>query len=264
MSFDVAALRGAAEIKITIEFDREKVQQSVRSLENDALFDRLKRAKVRTLPEEVQRVLHAIGERGSGVREELEKEFAPCLARSGFTLQVLINDGFLVEDTVGLSVVVSRPEVKEYPEPLSREEMERIERELGGAMTGPVLKSFVREVNRNFGPAGLRVIESVMAELGAKYASRVEDVKGKGPKAVGLKFVALMQGLNNPVRIVEVTDDRVRFRIDGCAYGLGRGDADICHAVSEFDRSLVGHLGCKVYYPRVVPDGYPYCEGVVY
>lgn len=250
-------------VHIAIELDHEWVYRNIRELENDQLFQRLKRQKLVGLPITAQLFVNEVRDRGPIPRGEATRKWQSRLVADGLTIDSLIYDGYIVEDSLHGKRFISCPEVTGSPEPLSSDQIDQIRQQLPRTSQGSFLKAYVREVYRNFGSHGLLVIENVMSDMGRDYALALAEFKDKGPQVVGLRFVELMQSTGSPVTVVESTPDRVRFRAARCAYELGRGDTDVCHAVSAFDRSVIGELGCVINYHHIIPEGSAYCEGVV-
>jgi len=248
--------------KYNIKLDRAKVSSTVKELESSSLFQCLVSIRELVLSDDETAMIFEVARRGGATLAELNAAVG-SETDVDHILAELLKQGHLLEWKTRAGKIYRLSPKLDPPAPITPAKALEIRRNMTEAGRKGFLESYIRELYHALGDEGLRMIGKIMAEKGQQLADQISEVRGQSAKIVGLRFVELMKALGAPLSIVNTSDDEVRFRVERCAYNLQKGEVELCKAVSFLDEALVGELGCVIDYPKNIPKGDPYCEGVV-
>lgn len=248
--------------RFSIQLDRAKVRSSVKEMESNSLVQCLVQIRELVLDDDEAAVVFEVARRGEASLDDIVASVDPAVSVQEI-LGGLVAQGHLLERALnGRRLYRLSPKLT-LPTPITSDDALEIRRKMTEAGRQGFLESYIRELYRTQGDQGLAVVADIMAKKGQELAEQLSEVEGLGAKIVGLRFVELMKAMGAPLSIVSISDKEVRFRVEKCAYNLQEGEVALCEAVSFFDTELVSRLGCIISYPKNVPAGDAYCEGVI-
>lgn len=248
--------------RFDIKLDQGKTRSTVQEMESSSLFQCLIQIRELVLTDDESAVVFEIARRGEASLDDLAQSIGLVVDLPEILAGLIAHEHLLERETSVGKMYRLSPKLTP-PTPITSDDALQIRRNMTEAGRQGFLESYIRELYRTQGDQGLAVVAKIMTEKGQELAEQVSQVRGMGAKIVGLRFVELMKAMGAPLSIVSISDQEVRFRVEKCAYNLQEGEMVLCEAVSYFDTELVSKLGCTISYPKSVPRGDAYCEGVV-
>ena len=100
---------------------------------------------------------------------------------------------------------------------------------------GALAKAFYEK----YGADALPIITSVMEEAGVENGKLAKNmIPGEGMKAVGNLFQMMIQMMEGG-EILEITDDKLRFKTSLCPMGIEGTSRELCEALMTSDHAMV-------------------------
>jgi len=231
-------------------------------MESNSLVHCLVHIRELVLTDDEAAVVFEVARRGEASLDDLVESVGPTVNIQEILAGLIAQEHLLERESGKRKLYRLSPKLA-LPTPITTDDALQIRRNMTEAGRQGFLESYIRELYRTQGDQGLAIVADIMAQKGRELAEQVSEVQGLGAKLVGLRFVELMKAMGAPLSIVSVSDEEMRFRVEKCAYNLQEGEVALCEAVSFFDTELVSRLGCTISYPKNIPCGDSYCEGIV-